>query len=396
MRIAFPIWEFRPTGGIERSVTEAVKWLLQRGHQVDVITARDNSPLHHERLRVVRLPIPRFSSAGRPLRSMLEVPPFVAAASLYLRHQRPLYDLVINYGVGQSLYQDVLVATSCHAAWMQTRRHLPSRGIGNPLNGFILRVERYNYRRGGHGAIVAVSRQVVTQLQHFYRIDPDEVTVVYPGVDIHEFSPTGREEARAQVMGHLALPPDAAVLVFAGQEYRRKGLDVVIRALAGLHNPKAHLVVVGHDPIAEPYMRALAGELGVAGRVHLAGARDDMPRYFRSADVFVFPSRMDAFGMVALEAMACAVPVIVSSDAGVSELIRQWENGVVLDMYGDPAEVASAVNRLLGDSGLRARLGESARKTALQHTWDHHSEAILAVGERVVRNSATLSGGVLR
>ena len=162
---------------------------------------------------------------------------------------------------------------------------------------------------------------------------------------------------------HSPLPPrpSAPLLLFVGRLRYYKGLDTLIRALPDI---PARLLVVGIGPL-EGEWRALAQEAGVAGRVAWLGEVPDvdLPALYHLADLFVLPGShpSEAFGLVQVEAMAAGLPVICTElGTGTSYVNRDGVTGLVVPPR-DPTALAAAINRLLADPDLRARMGAAAR-----------------------------------
>jgi glycosyltransferase involved in cell wall biosynthesis len=184
---------------------------------------------------------------------------------------------------------------------------------------------------------------------------------ITPGVDVDRFTPGPPASQR---------PRD---LVYVGRIDRSsawKGIDVLIRALARLGDlPEVRLKLVG-DGDALPDHLELADRLGVADRVDSVGALDgaDLVEAVRSAAVLVLPSLTDAeaFGMVLLEAMACATPVVASSVGGPAFVLAGEEAGLLVPP-GDPAALEKACRRLLADTGLADRMGAAGRRRAEEY-----------------------------
>src|SRR5207244_8801774 len=107
----------------------------------------------------------------------------------------------------------------------------------------------------------------------------------------------------------------------------------------------------------------------VAARVHLLPPTSSVEQFYGMADALLLPSPYDAFAMVVTEAMACALPVIVSREAGASELINDGENGFVLQNPGDDAELAGYMRRIQEDPGYGGRVGRGAREARGGMTW---------------------------
>jgi glycosyltransferase involved in cell wall biosynthesis len=158
----------------------------------------------------------------------------------------------------------------------------------------------------------------------------------------------------------------------------KKGVSPAIRAVARI--PGTHLVIVSPSPPA-PYLE-LVREMNLERRVHFCPATPDVEQYYAAADLFLFPTLYEPFGMVILEAMACGLPVITSRAAGAGELISHLEDGWLLEDSWNVDELVDALRRLVGDAEMRAQLGRCARQRAEQFTWDHVAERTLEVYRR--------------
>ena len=117
----------------------------------------------------------------------------------------------------------------------------------------------------------------------------------------------------------------------------------------------------------------------MAERVHLCPPCDRIERYYAAADLFVFPTFYDSFGLVAAEAMASGLPVICSSSAGAAQLIEDGVDGLLVNDPWNPTVLAESMMRLRDDPSLRERLGSSARRKIEEYTWDRVAEATMAV-----------------
>jgi len=142
----------------------------------------------------------------------------------------------------------------------------------------------------------------------------------------------------------------------------KRVLDCVRILKAVRRSTDARLLMVGDGPERGP-AEALARELGISAHVEFLGKRDHIEKLIPQADVLLLPSEMEAFGLAALEAMACAVPPVATQTGGVSELITQGVDGY-LEPVGDIAAQAARAAALLTDDGLYARISTAARKTA--------------------------------
>jgi D-inositol-3-phosphate glycosyltransferase len=226
---------------------------------------------------------------------------------------------------------------------------------------------------GCSDAVLGSCDAEVAQLVRLYDADPTRLEVVAPGVDHAFFAPGQRRQARRAV----ALPEDGRMLLFVGRIQPLKGLEVAIGALAELADrcPDAFLVVVGgpsgpSGEIEVDRMHKLVADLGLADRVRWIPPQPHelLSTFYRAADVVVVPSRSESFGLVALEAAACGIPVVASSVGGLTSLVDDGRTGFLVEGR-DPAAFAEAIGDVLTDPSLAADLGRRAAIRAQGYTW---------------------------
>jgi len=154
-------------------------------------------------------------------------------------------------------------------------------------------------------------------------------------------------------------PAGVPLLLGMGRLHSDKAHDISLRALAQI--PDAHLWIAGSGPI-EAELKALARDLGVEGRVRFLGWRNDAPSLYRTADVCVFPSRIEPLGNVVLQAWAYHIPVIAGASKGPAALIKDAEDGLLVPLE-DANALAAAIRSLLADPSLGRTLaaGGAAR-----------------------------------
>lgn len=223
---------------------------------------------------------------------------------------------------------------------------------------------------GCSDVILANSVEEVAQLERLYGGEPSRIEVVPPGVEHAFFSPGNRSGAR-QALGL----GDHPVMLFVGRIQPLKGLDVAVGALARLGRPDAELVVVGGPSGAEgdaelARVLALADQLGVRHRIRFVAPQPHhlLSTYYRAADVVLVPSRSESFGLVALEAAACGVPVVAAAVGGLRTLVQHGRTGLLVGER-DPESFAAAARSLLDQPSLAARLGQAAAVRAEGYTW---------------------------
>lgn len=225
--------------------------------------------------------------------------------------------------------------------------------------------------------VLAPTRQDARALIDLYGADPERVRVVPPGVDPATFFPRDRDEARARL--DLA---DGPVVLFVGRLQELKGPDLAIRAFAEAvrrgspATRAATLLIVGGPSGAEGgsilgRLRRIAAEEGVLERICLMAPvpHGELPWIYSAADVLLMPSRSESFGLAALEAQACGVPVVASRVGGLRTAVRQGASGYLVERR-DPRAYASRIVAILESPQLAQRLARGAVGHAARFPWE--------------------------
>lgn len=361
MKIALVVHDFDPRFGQGRYAVELARRLAVQ-HDVHVYANRFAAPLS---------PNVTFQKVRAWRRTAVStILTFLVKAEARLRRQD--YDLIHAQGL-TCWHADVITAHICNQARYQDGT---PTGVRNRLfPALILPLERRFYQQQRARHLIAVSRKVAGEIAHHYGWRRPE-SVIYHGTDSSTFHPATNADERRRARARYQLEPAAWVWLFTGEAV--KGLRLVIEQLA--HFPEATLLVISRSQL-EPY-RTLATALGVGPRVRFHGVEEETAVACQAADVFVYPSSYDAFGLVVAEAMATKLPVVVGKDIGAAEWIEPGRNGLVCD----PRTTATLRQQL---EWLRAHperaqsLGEVGRETVMKHSWDACAEATLAVYEQV-------------
>ncbi len=192
----------------------------------------------------------------------------------------------------------------------------------------------------------------------------DKIDVIYNGVEADVFDFPFPDEERAAFRARFAAPNEK-IIYFIGRMVREKGAQVLIDALARVRYQyhDAKLVIAGGGGRAHLEQQAQYG--GIASHVYFAGrvSDADRDRLYRVADVAVYPSLYEPFGIVALEAMAARVPVVVSDAGGLPEVVQHDQSGTVTHS-GDPDSLAWGIVRVLKDAGHARHLADAAYERA--------------------------------
>jgi len=273
-----------------------------------------------------------------------------------------------------------------HAAWRRSSAH--SYNVKKDLHGmyhWLFSVFNSHWERqvfAQSGMVVAASNKVRQDLVSS-GITGKRIEVIHNAADSEKLQvpPPSRAD--------FGLPQAVPLALFAGDlRTYRKNLDGVLKAISQL--PLAHLAVVG-ETRGSPFPE-LASKLGIADRTHFMGFRRDLAAIMQVANVFVFPSRYEPFGMVVLEAMAAGLPVIVASSVGAAELVTP-HSGVVIDSPDDGRSLVQGLSELLNNVPRAQAMGRVGQQIAKKHSFAAMVQAYSALySEAMARHP--LSGAV--
>lgn len=248
----------------------------------------------------------------------------------------------------------------------------------NPRHRAIFELERRLYQPSGVRRVIVQSKLDAMLLTKYFKVDESRIRRIMNGVDTRVFNPGVREERQrvrdeldqqfgsgrsiSSASSHAAadLTDDGPLLVFASMDFRRKGLDSLLMAIARMKNRDARLLVLGDGDIRGYTSKANA--LGLESRVHFAGRQASIQRYYGAADLFVLPTIYEPFPNVNLEAMACGTPVITTATAGGADIIEPEKNGYLIP---DPW----AVNGLAEQIDHHLSLSATAKMSMSDHCW---------------------------
>lgn len=339
------------------------------------------------RVRWVRVPLPRKPGFLRYMFFNLLAPRALRKHSA-LRGKPPA---LIQATQGQFIGADICYPHFCHRAYLQHQwqfqkarglRRL-ARWITHKYNAM---TEQQSFRKVA--LVVAPSRGLVRELTETYPFLKGSICAIPNPVNVESFArPEGFD--RNPLLAQLGLPLAGKVLCFAALgDFSRKGLGILLEALAGIDDQSVRLMVVGGNAGEIAEFTAQARQLGVAHRVAFAGFQKDVRLYLWAADLFVLPSSYEIFPLVVMQAMAAGVPAIVTRLHGVEEYAVHGENAWLVER--NPEAVRAAIIDALSDE---TRL-QAARIAASQSVRRYDSAHFVETWRKCMREAlAAKSGG---
>lgn len=363
LRIALVRQRFTPFGGAERFVSRALDTLTAQGAQITLVTRGWEGDRPVLRCAPFYLgSVWRDWGFGRCVCRTLATQTF----DLVQSHERIACCDVYRAGDG------------VHREWLAQRSRVlgPISRLGialNPYHHFTLRAEKKLYTSAQLKAVICNSRMVKDEIHRHFAVPENKIHVIYSGIDTESFHPRLKQLHRQSIREKHGIPLGATLFLFVGSGFERKGMPALLRAMANLPET-AYLMAVGKDKHLTHYENS-ARRLGVASRIRFLGAQADTKPFYGAADALVLPTLYDPFPNVALEAMACGLPVITSFKSGAAELIQPGENGFVCDAL-DVGALTGLMEKLLSPANC-LKHGEVARTTVEPYNLEHMGQKLL-------------------
>jgi UDP-glucose:(heptosyl)LPS alpha-1,3-glucosyltransferase len=378
MDIAFCYESVLPSrGGCETYIAALARRLTRDGHRVHLYACRWDAAALPADVSYHRVTLPRCPRFLRPWFFSLACKRALAGSG----HAVTVgFDKI--FGVDVLYPQGGLYAATAEHNLLKypgrlARALVQAVKVIDPVHHSYSLLERWQYTGPDRPLVVAISQMVLGHFRERFKLGSSELRLVHIATDPARFDETDRPLRRMEWRTHWGIAPEGIVALFAGMNYRLKGLEPLLHAVRRLP-PEVpfHLLVAGnrHTSVYE----RMARRLGVSDRVRFVGYCADMRNCYFAADFFVHPTFYDPCSHVVLEAMACGLPVITSRYNGASELMHPPREGFVIDDPHDVSRLAESLTKML-DPAVRAACARAARKTGSQWTFEQHYRQMLSV-----------------
>lgn len=377
------------TSGVVTAVETSARQLRRRGHRVSIVAP--SYPGHADAdPDVVRVPSvtppghPDFPLAlpypGRTMRA-------VRALGLDLVHTHSPFLLGgMGWWAARTLRRPVLF--TYHTRYDEYAHYAPVVGdLARPL------VSAYATAYCNQCDCVLVPLPSIASLLREAGVRVRIAVVPSTGIDVAAFAAAGPgADARAAVRSRFGIPPRAPLLVFVGRLAREKNVGLLLSSLAALPSD-TRLLLVGDGP-ERAALEAQAGHAGLARRTVFAGTQPPavVAEALAAADLFVFPSATETFGIAMIEAMAAGCAVVAVRAPASSDLVRDGETGRLV--AADPTTFAEAVRDLLAQPGRRSAMGGAARAAAADYDETRVTDRLLIVYQDLLTHHSVAGGGL--
>jgi D-inositol-3-phosphate glycosyltransferase len=385
MRILIVTHYWRPHwGGIETVAWEQARRLVQRGHEVSVLTSRlanDPAVLQEDGFPVYRITAANFLEArGIPYpiysyRLLPQLARLVSTHDVTLIHGHTYISSVASVFVAKRYESPVVILQ--HNPFVQYR--FPWNTVEH-MADFLL--GRYALRSAA--TVLAISQHTRRYVEKL--IGPRPVEVLYNGVDTQRFTPVDSHEGRRHVRASLGLPSEGCLLFTVRRLVFRNGLDTLLAACCQLREHARILVVIGGSGPEQPVMERFINQEGLRN-VRLVGGipAEVLPDFYRAADAFVLPTRTgEGFGLVLLEAFASGLPAIATRGGAQEEVVEDGRTGLMVTPER-ANELAEAALLLSKQPDLVQKMGALARTRAEDMNWDRSLDRLEEILTQVAR-----------
>ena len=383
------------TGGMSIYIREMAKELAAMGHKVDIFTRSQEPDLPEivefaPRARLVRVKMGEQVGLDKLL--VYNTAPDLACEIEDFRKKLGLkYDLIFSH-----YWISGITGRYLQAGW-QAPQITMFHTLGAIKNALGIGEDEPDLRLEEERQVAADSRRIIASTERekialfrFYDVPPEKVSVLPCGVNLEQFRPLDKTAMRLK----LGLGENPLIL-FVGRIERLKGLERIIMALSYLTSIKPRLVVVGEDGNRSgeiQNLKLLAIKQDVADSVVFKGLApyEQLVEYYNAADVCVFPSYYESFGLVPLEALACGTPVVATDVGDLKNIIREGETGFVLTNYraGIMAEKIAAV---LTKTNPKLNNQQFIRASVAGYSWGKIAEAMSLELDKMLEARPALS-----
>ncbi|MGE5333902.1 MAG: glycosyltransferase [Nitrososphaerota archaeon] len=392
----------RDAGGMNVYVRELARELGRSGIDVDIFTRRSDPnlpPIQHigERVRLIQIeagpvtPLP-------PTELFPYVSEFTCRVGSFAKRTGIHYDLLhTHYWLSAAAALPLARAWDVpHITMFHTVERLKDQQYGSTSSSSdmaAIRIEHEGRIASTVDRITVSTESEGEQLRRIYGLPACHLAVIPCGVDLRLFAPAtpaSRQAARTA----LALDHGQRTLLSIGRLDPIKGLDLLLESVSLMRTP-AQLIIIGGNPDGDPEVERLrqrAADLGLAERVRLPGAvpQQDLGRYYHAADAVVVSSRYESFGLVAVEALASGTPVVASAAGGLTSIVQDGSNGLLV-RWRDPRAFAERLDEILADDALRARLAANARASVERFGWQRIGDDVRALYQELTADARCIA-----
>jgi UDP-glucose:(heptosyl)LPS alpha-1,3-glucosyltransferase len=356
-------------GGLEKAAKFLIDGFIKKGFDTHLLTTSKSN----------------FNTTLHPIKkkkgfSFQKISYFDKACTQFLKNQS--YSAV--FGLDRNSFQThIRAGNGCHKAYLQSRLKTDKAFLSslNPLHRLVLSIEKKSFENPDLRTLFTNSHMVKKEILSFYNVDEKKIQVVHNGVEWKNYSAPFQLSLENRPYQTLGLNPHTYQILFIGHNYKRKGLEVLLKALSHFSNRSFQLSVLGKDKNLS-YFKKLAYSLHLEEKVLFFGQQKNTLPFYQCADCLAIPSFYDPFANVTVEALAMGLFVLSSKSNGGAEVLTDQTGTMVKDLL-DLEEMIENLKVVFSKSKTKER-SQSIRNSI------KHLDFSLQLDKIILKTSQTL------
>jgi UDP-glucose:(heptosyl)LPS alpha-1,3-glucosyltransferase len=374
MKIAIIRQKFVLYGGAEQFVQSFIHQLAEAGHDIHIFsnqwTASRHPNIHIHHVRSIKL------------NSFIRTLSFAWFSAKAI--DKESFDIVQSHEKTwkQNVYR---VGDGCHKEWLEQRNRIRTN-LGrfllflNPFHQLTLKLEKNLFESGQCKKFIANSQMVKSDILKHYQCPPENISVIYNGVDLVRFHPENNKRFRLSVRNELGVPKNSLLILFVGSGFERKGLKALLQATQYLCSKEWRMLIIGKGNWKK-YLKLVPKNL--RRQIIYREPVRDIEKYYSAADIFAMPVIYDPIGNTNMEAMASGLSIITTRHCGVADIIEHKQNGLIVENFESTKEIAENINTLF-NKDLRQAIGQNARHLAEQFSIEKNISEMMKAYEEII------------
>ncbi|AKC32342.1 glycosyltransferase family 4 protein [Candidatus Pantoea carbekii] len=373
LRLAIVRQQYRLDGGAERFISRTLQALRNEKINFNIITRKwKNTNLYP----LLNLHICNPIKLGRLSRE------YGFACAARKCWEREKFDIVQSHEriAGCDIFR---AGDGVHRVWLEERARISRTSWKqfntylSPYHHYVLQAEKHLFNAPSLKAVICNSNMVKKNILRFFSLNAEKIHVIYNPIDSEKFQPA-MEITRYRSRQILNLPLNSTVMIYVGSGFERKGLKVAIEAIS---NSDRYLIIVGQDKNFSFYQQ-LANQLHCLARLRFVGIQQDVRPFYHAADALLLPTFYDPFPNVVLEAMACGLAIITSTNCGGAELINIGQEGFVCNTF----DIKSLNEAILATPSRtdNSTMGDAARQKIQFLTPERFAKLLSSLYQKVI------------
>ncbi|MGE5329566.1 MAG: glycosyltransferase [Deltaproteobacteria bacterium] len=390
MKILMLSWEYPPriVGGISRVVHDLAKTMSRQGNEVHVVTCWEQGTMEYEmdgNVFVHRVH-PYDINTNYFVTWIMQLNFAILEKAVEICNKVDFdiihaHDWVVAFAAKtlKNSHNIPLIST-IHAT-----EHGRNHGLHNDMQRYISSVEWLLAYESWK--VICNSQYMKNEVRYVFQLPEDKLAVINNGVEINKFDGIEKDYNFRRNYAY----DNEKILLFVGRLVQEKGVQILIDAMPKIlqNYNDTKFVIAGKGPQLD-YLKHKAYEMGVAHKVFFTGyvSDEDLKKLYKCADVAVFPSLYEPFGIVALEGMVANVPVVVTDTCGLGEIVEHGIDGMKA-YTGNSNSLADCIIEILYNSDLAEKIKSNAlKKVQSLYNWDKISKEILGIYQEVLNQTA--------